>query len=133
MLVPSLPAKTNEKQTILLNTTLATSPWVQAFLLRKTASPAVGLGNDATLIFFIVYLIMAKIDEVKEILNTLRIVLSIVAGIIVILIGKLFTKFEDEQFDIVFWIVSVVTLLVILVEAIVVFNISKKTKEIKDL
>jgi F0F1-type ATP synthase assembly protein I len=76
---------------------------------------------------------MAKIDEIKEILNSLRIAMSIIAGIIVVLIGKLFTKFENNQFDFIFWLIIVVTILVIIAEATIVFNISKKTKEIKDL
>jgi len=76
---------------------------------------------------------MAKIDEIKEILNTLRITMSIIAGIIVVLVGKIFTKFENNQIDFIFWITIIVTILVIFAEAIVIYNISKKTKEIKDL
>jgi len=76
---------------------------------------------------------MAKIDEVKEILNTLRIVMSIIAGIIVVLIGKIFTKFEKNEFDLIFWITILTTMLIIIAEAVVIYNISKKTKEIKDL
>ena len=76
---------------------------------------------------------MAEIDEVKEILNTLRIAMSIIAGIIVVLIGKIFTKFEKSEFDTIFWITAVVTLLVIIAEAIVISNIAKKTKKIKEL
>jgi len=76
---------------------------------------------------------MAKLDEVKEILNTLRIAMSIIAGIIVVLIGKIFTKFEKDEFDLIFWITILTTFLVIIAEVIVIYNISKKTKEIKDL
>jgi len=76
---------------------------------------------------------MAKIDEIKEILNSLRIAMSILAGVIVILVGKLFTKFEINQFDLIFWLIFVVTMIVIVAEAAVIYNISKKTKEIKDL
>ncbi len=42
---------------------------------------------------------MAKIDEIKEILNTLRIGMSIVAGILVVLFGKVFRKFEQQEFS----------------------------------
>ena len=63
---------------------------------------------------------MAKIDEVKEILNTLRVAMSIIAGVIIVLIGKIFTKFEKNE-------------LVIIAEVVVVYNISKKIKEIKEL
>ena len=76
---------------------------------------------------------MAKIDEIKEILNTLRIAMSIIAGILVVLIGKLFTKFEKQEYDTIFWTVFIVSMLFILMEALVVVNISNKTKEIKDL
>ena len=76
---------------------------------------------------------MAKIDEIKEILNTLRVAMSIIAGVVVILIGKIFTKFEKNEFDLIFWITIFTTILVIIAEAIVIYNISKKTKEIKDL
>ena len=76
---------------------------------------------------------MAKIDEIKEILNTLCIAMSILAGIIVVLIGKIFTKFEKSDFDLIFWITILTTILIIVAEVIVIYNISKKTKEIKDL
>ena len=76
---------------------------------------------------------MAKIDEIKEILNTLRIAMSIIAGVLVVLVGKLFTKFEHNEFDKLFWFITISILLIIFVEVMIVFNISKKTKEIKDL
>ena len=59
--------------------------------------------------------------------------MSILAGIIVVLVGKIFTKFEKNEFDFIFWITILVTMLVIIAESIVIYNISKKTKEIKDL
>jgi len=76
---------------------------------------------------------MAKIDEIKEILNTLRITMSIVAGILVVLVGKLFTKFEKQEFGTIFWVVFFVIMIFVFIEAIVVLKISNKTKEIKDL
>ncbi|SFV54817.1 hypothetical protein MNB_SM-7-656 [hydrothermal vent metagenome] len=78
-------------------------------------------------------MIMAKIDEIKEILNTLRIAMSVIAGIIVILVGKIFSKFEKSEFDLIFWVTIVTTILVIFAEMIIIYNIAKKTKEIKDL
>ena len=54
--------------------------------------------------------------------------MSIIAGIIVILIGKIFTKFEKNDFDLIFWITILTTILVIIAEAIVIYNISKKQK-----
>lgn len=76
---------------------------------------------------------MAKIDEIKEILNTLRVVMSIIAGVLVILFGKLFNKFESKEFDIVFWTVFAIIIFITFIEAMIIFKISQKTKEIKDL
>ena len=59
--------------------------------------------------------------------------MSIIAGIIVVLVGKVFAKFEKNEFDLVFWITVLTTMLVIVAEVIVIYNISKKTKEIKDI
>ncbi|NOX16521.1 MAG: hypothetical protein GXP61_10985 [Epsilonproteobacteria bacterium] len=58
---------------------------------------------------------MAKIDEVKEILNTPRVALSIIIGIIVVLIGNICMFYID------------------VFVLMIVNKISKKTKEIKDL
>lgn len=76
---------------------------------------------------------MAKIDEIKEILNTLRVAMSILAGVLVVLVGKIFTKFENEEFSFVFWATLLVILVVIIVEVIIINKISQKTKEIKEL
>jgi len=76
---------------------------------------------------------MARIDEIKEILNTLRIAMSVIAGIIVVLIGKLFAKFENSQFDLIFWIIFITTIVAMITEILMIYNISKKTKEIGDL
>ena len=45
---------------------------------------------------------MAKIDEVKEILNTLRLFFSICIGLIVVLTGSLITKEEKGDIDLYF-------------------------------
>ena len=76
---------------------------------------------------------MAKIDEIKEILNTLRIAMSLVAGIIIVLFGKLFDKFDVKEFDTMFWAIFVTIIVMLFIEGLVVYSISKKTKEIKDL
>ncbi len=76
---------------------------------------------------------MAKIDEIKEILNTLRIAMSILAGILVVLFGRIFSKYENTEIDITFWLIVSVTFIVILIEAIIIYKISQKTKEIGKL
>ena len=45
---------------------------------------------------------MGKIDEVKEILNTLRFAMSIGFGVFVLILGKLVSFYTDENFSEIF-------------------------------
>jgi len=76
---------------------------------------------------------MAKIDEIKEILNTLRVAMSIAFGILVILIGSIIKRYDAHNIDTVFWIGISFTFVVLLFIVVIVMKISNKTKEIKDL
>ncbi len=76
---------------------------------------------------------MAKIDEVKEILNTLRIALSITIGIIVVLVGSIVQRYDNDKIDNIFWLAVSGTFIFILFVVLIVNKLSKKTKEIKDL
>ena len=76
---------------------------------------------------------MATIDEVKEILNTLRIALSIIIGIIVVLTGSLVGRYDANRVDFIFWTGFIVTLILMIFVIVIVVKLSKKTKEIKDL
>ena len=76
---------------------------------------------------------MAKIDEVKEILNTLRIALSITIGIIVVLVGNIVQRYDNDKIDNIFWLAVSGTFIFILFVVLIVNKLSKKTKEIKDL
>ena len=76
---------------------------------------------------------MGTIDEVKEILNTLRVAMSIAFGILVILIGNLIKRYDSENIDYIFWIGTLFVFVLFATIILVVQKISKKTKEIKDL
>jgi len=76
---------------------------------------------------------MAKIDEIKEILNTLRITMSIAFGILVVMISSIIKRYDSNNIDIVFWIGVSFTFIILLFIVAVVIKISNKTKEIKDL
>ncbi|MFK5937143.1 MAG: hypothetical protein QM497_01990 [Sulfurimonas sp.] len=76
---------------------------------------------------------MAKIDEIKEILNTLRIVMSIAFGILVIIVGSLIKRYDTSRIDIIFWIGVVFTFGIFIFLYQIVVKISDKTKEIRDL
>ena len=83
--------------------------------------------------FFRYTLHMGKIDEVKEILNTLRVAMSLIFGFIVILAGSLVKRYDLNHIDYIFWIGIILVFVLMGALALVVKKISKKTKEIKDL
>ncbi len=76
---------------------------------------------------------MGKIDETKEVLNTLRIALTIGMGILVMIIGKLIDRFDNNRIDGVFWLGVFVTIVLIGIMISLVIKLSNRTKEIKDL
>ena len=76
---------------------------------------------------------MGKIDEVKEILNTLRVAMSIAFGILVLIIGKLASLYSDGVFNIIFWFAFISAIVDLAAIILIVRKISSKTKEIKDL
>ena len=76
---------------------------------------------------------MAKIDEVKEILNTLRISMSIAFGILILSVGSIIKRYDENNIDDTFWIGVGFSCLVILFIFFIINKISKKTKEIKEL
>ena len=76
---------------------------------------------------------MAKIDEIKEYLTTLRVFFTVTIAIMVAIGGGLISSYRQEIYDTVFWI-GVISELVLMIS--VVFTIKKikqKTREIKDL
>lgn len=76
---------------------------------------------------------MAKIDEIKEILNTLRVGLSLLVGLIVLIVGSLINRYDNAKIDMIFLLGVGSTLFLIGVLIAIINKISKKTKEIKDL
>ena len=73
---------------------------------------------------------MAKIDEIKEILNSLRIGLSIVVGLIVLITGSLVSMEKSGIIDIYFWFGLFLEIVLLLVFIKIIFSIKKNTKEI---
>jgi membrane protein YdbS with pleckstrin-like domain len=76
---------------------------------------------------------MAKIDEVKEILNSLRIWLSLTIGLVVVITGGLISRYDNNQIDWIFWMGSFLLIVLQFVLLLIVNKISQKTKEIKEL
>ncbi len=76
---------------------------------------------------------MGKIDEVKEILNTLRVAMSLAFGIFILIVGKIISFYDAENFSEIFWMSIVASILNLVIIVLVVRKISLKTKGIKDL
>ena len=76
---------------------------------------------------------MAKIDEVKEILNSLRLFFSIGIGLVVVLTGSLIRKEEISDVDLYFWIGSFIDFILMIGLVFLVKSIKNNTKIIKDL
>ena len=76
---------------------------------------------------------MAKIDEIKEILNTLRIWLSLTIGLIVVISSGLIKRYDADKIDWVFYAGAFLFFILIFVLLLIIIKISNKTKEIKDL
>jgi len=76
---------------------------------------------------------MAKIDEIKEILNTLRLFFSISVGLIVVITGSLIRKEDLNDIDLYFWIGSFIDLLLMIGLVFIIRAIKRNTKLIKDL
>lgn len=76
---------------------------------------------------------MGQLDKVKEILNTLRVTMSIMFGLLVVLIGALLKRYDTQTLDNMFWIGAVIAMLIILVIFAIIKKIAKKTSEIGEL
>jgi len=73
---------------------------------------------------------MSKIDEVKEILNTLRIAMSISFGVLLVTVAGLINRLDSNNIDVVFWAGIIFSALMIVVILILFIMISNKTKKI---
>jgi hypothetical protein len=76
---------------------------------------------------------MAKLDEVKEILTSLRIGLSIVVGLLVVIVGSTIKLERSNEIDIYFYIGLIVSIVLVVIFLQLIQYIKKFTKEIKDL
>ena len=76
---------------------------------------------------------MSKIDEVKEILNTLCVALSITIGVIVVLVGSIVHRYDNGKIDLLFWSGLLISFILLMFVLLLINKIAKRTKEIKDL
>ena len=76
---------------------------------------------------------MAKIDKVKEILNSLRIGLSIISAILITLGGTLGSLYKNNEIDILFYLASLLFFGFLLAGFVIIHKIRIKTDELEDI
>jgi len=76
---------------------------------------------------------MAKLDEVKEILSSLRIWLSLSIGLIVVIVSGIIKRYDLNKIDWIFYSGSFLFFILLFVVFLIIIKISNKTKEIRDL
>lgn len=76
---------------------------------------------------------MGQLDKVKEVLNTLRVAMSIMFGLLVMLISALLKRYDLHLLDNMFWIGTIIAMLIILLIVAIIKKIAKKTNEIGDI
>jgi hypothetical protein len=76
---------------------------------------------------------MGKLDEIKEILNTLRVAMSIVFGILVVTIAGIVKRVDANLVDTLFWVGVIFAIILMAVIRVIILKISKKTREIGEI
>ena len=76
---------------------------------------------------------MAKIDKIKETLNSLRVGLSIISAFIITLGGVLGNFYNKEIFGLLFWLTAIIFFIFLISGFIVIHIIRLKTDELEEL
>ena len=76
---------------------------------------------------------MGKIDKVKEVLNTIRIAISISFGMLALIVTGIIKRYDANKIDELFWLgIIAATVIVFLIFSLIV-RLSKRTNEIEEL
>ena len=76
---------------------------------------------------------MSKIEKVKEILNTIRIAISISFGMLALIVTGIIKRYDANKVDELFWLgIIAASIIVILIFSLIV-KLSKRTNEIEEL
>ena len=76
---------------------------------------------------------MAKIDKIKETLNSLRVGLSIVSALLIAFGGTLGSLYKKNEIDFIFWTSSILFLSLLIIGFILIHKIRIKIDELEDL
>jgi DnaJ-domain-containing protein 1 len=76
---------------------------------------------------------MAKIDEIKEFLNSLRVFFTVVIALMVAIGGGLLGSHRQNIYDVAFWFGFACEIVLALIAIIIIRKIKTKTREIGEL
>jgi len=76
---------------------------------------------------------MAKIDKIKETLNSLRVGLSIISALLITRGGSLGNLYKKNEIYFIFWMVSFLFFVFLLIGFVIIHKIKIKTDELEDL
>lgn len=76
---------------------------------------------------------MAKIDKIKETLNSLRVGLTIISALLITLGGTLANLYKKDEIDTVFWLASILFFGFLFAGFVIIHKIKIKTDELEDL
>ena len=76
---------------------------------------------------------MAKIDKIKETLNSLRVGLSIISALLIAFGGTLGNLYKKNEIDFIFWISSISFFSLLIIAFVIIHKIRIKTDELEDL
>ncbi len=76
---------------------------------------------------------MSRLDEVKEMLTTLRVAMSLSFGMLIVTINGIIKRIDNGVIDYIFWYGVVFVFFLLMLIVVLIINISRKTKEIRGL
>jgi hypothetical protein len=76
---------------------------------------------------------LAKIDKIKETLNSLRTGLTIISAFLIALGGALGTLYKQNEFDLIFWFIAFLFFILLILGFVIIHKIKIKIDELEDL
>ena len=76
---------------------------------------------------------MSKIEKVKEILNTIRIAISISFGMLALIVTGIIKRYDANKVDELFWLGIIAASIIVILNFSLIVKLSKRTNEIEEL
>ena len=76
---------------------------------------------------------MSKLDKTKEILNSIRIAISISFGMLALIVTGIIKRYDANKIDELFWLGIVAIVVIIFLILSLIIKLSKRTNEIEEL